>query len=137
MTSDAVGAVELSPGYVPDADDAEVLDGEWFDSLPPHRQVDVLNDCSDYMGSSTNHVVVAGEVVSEGGLLHRQAVARETALRWRRSRLAGLVRPPLRVRPQGRAPRSRRTTPRRTPARSPDREPEPPPARPLDLGALA
>jgi hypothetical protein len=123
----------------PDADELDWMRERraWLHSLPPQRHADELNECSDLVpvSSRTTWIVVAGQVVSEGGEVHRELVRQERALAWRRGRLAGIriARTLIRVGTRGRERRDHRATLRRTSARSPDPEPEP--ARPLEAAA--
>jgi hypothetical protein len=142
--SDEFAGIEFEP----DGDELARLrdESDWFKTLPPERQADALNRCSDAMESSTRHVVVDGEAVAEGSVVAdllrqrgEQRQRREAAIASRRTRLAGIVTPLVRRRDCGRAPRTQRTRTGsagcRSPGRSTDDDDEP--ADPLGLPAVA
>jgi hypothetical protein len=138
----------LDVEYEPDGDELARLRDEhdWFATLPPERQADALNRCSDAMESSTVWVVVDGEATAEGSvhadLLKQRGERRqrrEAEIASKRTRLAGIVTPVACRRARDRAPRSRRTRTGsagcRSPGRSTDGDDEP--ADPLGVRAVA
>src|SRR5829696_7558118 len=142
MPSDEFAGVEFEP----DGDELARLRDEhdWFKTLPPERQADELNRCSDFMESSTHYVVIDGEAIAEGSVVAdllrqrgEQRQRREAAIASRRTRLAGITGPLLRRRDCGRAPRSRRTRTGSTGCRSPGRraKTDDDEADPLDVAA--